>query len=116
MKLKELRKKAGKTQQEMADILNMSKMGYNSYESGRTEPNFETLKKIADYFKTTIDNLLDREIPFVIDKSQFSNEQLELIENIKKLSSNNCKLVNAYIIGVLTAEEEKQNIIRLSKR
>lgn len=115
MKLKELRQKANKSQQDMANILNMSQTGYNGYETGKSEPNIETLKKLAQYFHTTIDNLVGLETPYLIDKSQFTELQLEIIEKLKKLSKESCERVNAYIEGALCAEDEKKKIIDFYK-
>lgn len=115
MKLKELRQKANKSQQDMANILNMSQTGYNGYETGKSEPNIETLKKLAQYFHTTIDNLVGLETPYLIDKSQLTQTQLNIIEQIKTLQEEACQKIEAYIIGLKSAEEEKQRIINLYK-
>ncbi len=113
MKIKELRQQAKKSQKEVADFLNMSQTGYSGYETGRTDPDIETLKKLAEYFHTTIDNLVGHETPYLIDKSQFSDTQLKIIEEIKNLQEYACQKVEAYIIGLKAAEEEKQRIINL---
>lgn len=115
MKIKELRQQAKKSQKEVANFLNMSQTGYSGYETGRTAPDIETLKKLAEYFHTTIDNLVEHETPYLIDKSQFSDTQLEIIEKIKKLSEETCQRVNAYIEGALYADQQKRNIIELYK-
>ncbi len=115
MRLKELRQQANKSQKEMANILNISQTGYSSYEIGRTDPDIETLKKLAQYFHTTIDNLVGLETPYLIDKSQFTQTQLNIIEQIKTLQEEACQKIEAYIIGLKSAEEEKQRIINLYK-
>lgn len=115
MRLKELRQKANKSQKEMANLLNMSQTGYSSYEIGRTDPDIETLKKIAQYFHVTIDYLVENETPYLIDKSQFTDIQLEIIEKLKNLSKEVCERINAYIEGALFAEKEKIKIINLYK-
>ena len=115
MNLKQIRKSHNMTQDEVAKAINTSRVNYNRYELEIVEPSIQTLTSLADLFHLTIDELVGHQVPYLIDKSLLSNSQLELIEKIKKLNDSNCKLVNAYIIGLLTAEEEKQNIIKKFK-
>ncbi len=58
-RLKEIRKKNGLTQEDMARMLNISATAYGDYERGRTEPNLLTLKKIANILNVSIDYLLE---------------------------------------------------------
>ena len=55
-RLKNLRGK--RTQEEVAKQIGVSRARYSHYENGRSEPDYETLKKLADYYKVTIDYLL----------------------------------------------------------
>ena len=48
------------TQQQMADMLNISQNTYSQYETGKIEWTASTLIKIADYFDVSVDYLLDR--------------------------------------------------------
>lgn len=58
-KLKELRKNNKLSQQDIASLLNVSQPTVGSWETGRTEPDNETLKKLATYFNITVDYLLN---------------------------------------------------------
>jgi len=58
--LRKCRESKGLTQKEMAEIFDISKSNISKYESGDVEPNVETLIKYADYFRVSIDYLLDR--------------------------------------------------------
>ena len=60
-KLQELRKQKGLTQEELAQILFVSRTAVSKWESGRGYPNLESLKAIAKYFKVTVDALLSGE-------------------------------------------------------
>lgn len=48
------------TQQQMAELLNVSQNTYSQYETGKIEWTASTLIKIADYFDVSVDFLLDR--------------------------------------------------------
>lgn len=60
MKIASLRDKQGYTQEELADRLGISRAALSHYEKNRREPDFETLAKLADLFKVTIDYLIGR--------------------------------------------------------
>lgn len=57
-KLQELRKQKGLTQEELAEILFVSRTAISKWESGRGCPSIDSLKAIAEFFNITIDELL----------------------------------------------------------
>lgn len=57
-KLKKARADAGYTQRQVADILQMSKATIASYETGRTQPDIETLGKLCDFYCISADWLI----------------------------------------------------------
>ena len=60
-KLQELRKNRGLTQEELAQVLYVSRTAISKWESGRGYPSIDSLKEIASYFSVTIDDLLSGE-------------------------------------------------------
>lgn len=50
-KIKQAREKSGFTQREVAKELNISKSTIASYETGRTQPDIETLGKLIDFYQ-----------------------------------------------------------------
>ena len=60
-KLQALRKRRGLTQEELAEILYVSRTAVSKWESGRGYPNIDSLKEIARYFSVTVDELLSGE-------------------------------------------------------
>lgn len=58
VKLQELRKKKGITQEELAQALFVSRTAISKWESGRGYPNIDSLKAIARFYRITIDQLL----------------------------------------------------------
>ncbi len=59
-RIRDLREDADKSQQEIADYLNMHRSVYRRYESGEREIPVWALIKLADYYKTSADYLLGR--------------------------------------------------------
>lgn len=59
--LKKLREKKGVYQKDVAAYLGVERTTYVKYENGDSEPSFEMLGKLADYFDVSIDYLLGRE-------------------------------------------------------
>lgn len=55
--LKYLRERAGMSQLELAQKLGVAKSTIGMYESGRREPNFETMEAIADIFNVDMNFL-----------------------------------------------------------
>lgn len=58
VKLQELRKQKGLTQEELAAILFVSRTAISKWESGRGYPNIDSLKAIAEFFSVSVDKLL----------------------------------------------------------
>ena len=60
-KLQELRKQKGLTQEELAQVLFVSRTAVSKWESGRGYPNIDSLKALSKFFSVTIDDLLSGE-------------------------------------------------------
>lgn len=60
-KLQELRKQKGLTQEELAELLYVSRTAISKWESGRGFPNIESLKAISKTFCVSLDELLSGE-------------------------------------------------------
>lgn len=57
-RLKELRKKRGYTQAELAKYMNMRQGSYTKWETGMTEPRIDSIIPLARILNTTADYLL----------------------------------------------------------
>jgi transcriptional regulator with XRE-family HTH domain len=58
--IKQLRLEKKLTQQEVADKIGITRPAYTAYESGKREPDFNTLQVLADLFSVSTDFLLGR--------------------------------------------------------
>lgn len=63
--LKKLRNSKNLSQQELADRLKINRSTYARYETSTTQPDYETLKKLAQFHDVTVDYILG-----VSDKNQ----------------------------------------------
>jgi len=107
------------TQDELSSMLGISRAALSHYEKGRREPDYETLIKIADLFKVSLDYImgrtddptvnLDREVREFTDSLELSDEQLMEKFDIKidgmKLTSEEAKRFIAFV----RAERAMQN-------
>jgi transcriptional regulator with XRE-family HTH domain len=60
LKLKNLRENKNMTQEELGELLKVSKASISKYENNTHEPNISTMNFIADFFNVTTDYLLGR--------------------------------------------------------
>lgn len=57
-RLSELREKLNLSQREVAHDLGITPQAISLYETGKREPKLETWKKLADYFRVSVPNLM----------------------------------------------------------
>ena len=88
-KLQELRKHKGLTQEELAELLFVSRTAVSKWESGRGYPNIDSLKAIARFFGVTIDELLSSDELLTIaekDTEQKENHIRDLVFGLLDIS------------------------------
>ena len=96
-KLKLYREKHNMTQKEIAEILGVEPGTVSKYELGMIEPNIESIKKLAEIFNVTIDELLKDEEKFDITKVKVLDvlrEQKEM--ELKGNLYHNTQIIFAY--------------------
>lgn len=97
--LKLLRKQHDLSQQKLADILHVSQQSVYKYENGITSPDIETLIRMADYFNTSIDYLVEHtDIPHRIEPvkdTMLNEEELALVDCYRKMTSTQRELLQA---------------------
>lgn len=94
--LKIFRTQNNLTQQQIADVLGITRSAYNKYEKGFRTPNIDTIKKLSGFYKVSVSELVDLTTPeCVCDDSDFdgfgtakylsqlSKEELDLIVNFR---------------------------------
>ena len=101
--LKSARKKSGKTQKEVADLLGVGQSTYKNYECGLREPNGDTIVALANLFHVTTDYLLGR------PTAQPPTDALERLFTEKSFSALEEELLRKYME---LPHEARQAVVR----
>ncbi len=59
--IKLLRKRLGKSQEEVATVFSLTRSSYSGYENGVADPGIDTLIQVSDYFKIPLDTLMRKD-------------------------------------------------------
>lgn len=100
--IKEIREKRNITQSELAHAIGVKQEAISSYEHGRTTFSVDVLIKLADYFNTSTDYLLER----TDDESPIKNV------NFNQLNNLSYRLINNFI---MLNDDKKQEVIWYSE-
>lgn len=91
--LKEDRLKSGISQKDLAENIGVAKSTYSLYESGKREPNVDTIKKIASSLNVSADTLLgiDNEpttLAAHFEGDEYTESEMEEIRNFAAFVKN----------------------------
>lgn len=118
-RIKQLRKKKGISQSELAEVIGVKNNTVSTWERGTRKPDFEALNLLSDYFEVSFEYILgssDKEETRVkptqdeLDQLALSALADELYDNVKKycrLSTKSQKMIDALINA--TYQMEKQD-------
>ena len=88
-RIKELRAARKISQQRLADAVGMSQQSINKYENHNIEPDIETLKRLADFFDTSVDYIIEHtDCPDRIRKTvpyALGDDEQQLVEDYRAL-------------------------------
>ena len=97
IRLKELREEKELTQEALGELINLTKANISKYESGKLEPNIDTINFLAGFFDVSIDYLLGRSS---IRNPKKGPEEIDLLaENVQ-----------FYLGGQALTEKEMEDI------
>lgn len=108
VRLKYLRMQDGLTQTELGNALEIAKSTISMYESGKREPDFETIEKFADYFNVDMATFFPSgEIEKTADPKVDGLSPLEarLMELVRQLTDDQKKMLLAQIELLLSKQE-----------
>lgn len=112
-KIKELREAHKMTQQDLATRLDTTATAVSYWESGRSLPNFNTLKKIASLFNVSLDYLLKIQVNDEGKEKDFTTRFEVLFRKSEKLPEEKQALLYDVINSTIdtfvkNAEDEKK--------
>lgn len=111
MELKNIRKKLGLNQSQIAKILNTTQHTISNYEKGKTQPSIEDIIKLSEYFKISSDELLG------ISKIKDINltEKNSLLKVIDSLTEIECHKLKIFAEGLISNRIEKTPAFKVLK-
>ena len=98
-RLKELRKERGLTQEELGNLLNVTKVSICCYEKNVRVPSLDTLEDLASIFGVRCDYFLGNDIPTIKEDSPeysfyISQEEMEFLKLIRLNRDLHSKIIN----------------------
>ncbi|MGG1613486.1 helix-turn-helix domain-containing protein [Paenibacillus phoenicis] len=102
-RLRKLRASKKLSQQELSDRLGLNRATYARYETGDTQPDIDTLKKLADFFDVSTDYLLGRS-----DKPRSSEDGVDEKEQAEFEAFINNPEYGLFFKDYLSAPEERR--------
>ncbi|MGN1212934.1 MAG: helix-turn-helix domain-containing protein [Christensenellales bacterium] len=106
MRLKETRELNSISQKQLCLDLSIPTTTYNGYEKGRSQPDIDTLCKLADYFNVSLDYLCEHETKHVIDTSNWSDTKKGVAEILNQLSEQNSLVLLGYVTHMLKQQNQ----------
>lgn len=103
-RMKELRKRENKTQEEAAKIFSMQTTVYRRYETGERELKASIAICIANYYNVTVDYLIMND-----KKEELKKEEIELLHNWRKLKEKQKTRILEEIEDYIEIERERKN-------
>ena len=95
-RLKSLRLLRGKTQQDLADVLNISRSAYALYEAGRRQLGYESLLALADFYGISLDYLFGRtEVRETMNT--FTSEERHLLKPYRSLDGRGRETIRSLL-------------------
>lgn len=113
-RLKELRIKAGLTQNDVAKILNISRSAYAYYESSKRQLNYESLKALSDYYQVSMDYLFGR--TEVAQMYTLSPDDFSLLEKYQRLDLRGKQTIQALIESEARYGEKSNRLAPSAKK
>lgn len=105
-KLKQLRKAAGMSQEDLAGKLNVSRQAVSRWETGETLPDADMLVQLSNLFEVSIDSLLKSEDDIIKKSSETANnidDKEVLIYKITGICVTAASSIALLVLGVLSS-------------
>jgi transcriptional regulator with XRE-family HTH domain len=111
--LKKVREAKGLSQKELAGLLDMPQPQYSRIESGKTDPSFTTISKIANALNISLSELFRADEIFD-DVNTYDKTLIEKLQNLDSLNEDEKKSIYTLIDSLITKKKLKDNLQSLA--
>ncbi|WP_299465407.1 helix-turn-helix transcriptional regulator [uncultured Microscilla sp.] len=113
-RLKELRKKKGLSQNQLAELIDVHFAQVSRYERGETKPNAQAITKLAQALNTTADYLMNGTSDDHLNQMALDKEIISRFKQIQELDQNEKKIVLS-LLDAYIAKQKITHILGLQK-
>lgn len=107
-RIKELRRVFGYSQDALSKLLNCTAMTISRYESGKHEPDIDTINRLCDIFHCSSDYLLGRiSEPYGQLPVSQAEKKAALYQQIYDLSPEEQAMVDSFVAGLRASRKNK---------
>lgn len=110
-RLKELRKRKGISQNDLANLMQVHFTQVSRYERGETKPNAEAMAKLAKALDTTVDYLMTGTMEETIQEAGLDKEIIARFKQIQELGAEDKKTVLSFLDAFI-AKGKIANILK----
>lgn len=104
-RLKELRKRKGISQNDLANLIQVHFTQVSRYERGETKPNAEAMTKLAKALDTTVDFLMTGTMEDSIQEAGLDKEIIARLKQIQQLNAEDKKTVLAFLDAFIAKDQ-----------
>ena len=112
-RIKDLRKRKGISQLELAQLLGVTQQAVSGYEKNISQPDIDSLKMLSDYFNVSIDYILGEssiDIKFEDAASFISAMKKNLLENGYDFTEKSAKEISEIVVKTIDFVKSIRNI------
>ncbi len=115
MKLRFLRKKKGMTQRELAGELGVALSTIAMWETANREPDLATIRKIAEYFSVSIEELINDEVELGYNGSSLKNNARfdEEIISLRNMLHSRPEMRMLFSVSKSASKEDIEKTIKI---
>jgi transcriptional regulator with XRE-family HTH domain len=110
-RLKDLRKKKGISQAELADLIEVHFTQVSRYERGETKPNAEAMSKLAKALDTTVDYLMSGTTDNLVQEAGLEKELVSRFKQVQDLPTEEKRTVLS-LLDAFIAKTKIQGLLQ----
>ena len=109
--IKEIRKRSGKSQQEVADFLKKTRPSYTNIENNKRDPDTQTIIALSEFFNCSIDEIFGKKPRQPVKLSEKQHTVLQLFNQLNEEGRNEAINYLEYLISKGYIKSNKAGIL-----